>query len=119
MDRQIGRILDRPRTQAWLVADADVTDGVADLIGHLVYEDDPVPLVYFCYVKHDWRGNGFARGLLRAAEIDIARPFNYVCHTYMTDNLLKAGKMRHANWRPLLGRYGDGEDRGRDQEATG
>lgn len=128
MTPQLEKIIDRPRVHVLVIADPTETDRIADLFGHLVWEDgvqeveravvgstltikrpqpDPhlLPLVYFCYVKQDYRGHGFARGLMRAAAIDPSKPFNYVCQTHASTSMREKGKLPSANWRPLLGRY--------------
>ncbi len=117
---QIEKRLDNPRNQVLVVADPTSTDNIANLFGHLVWrpaEGDMPPLIYFCYVKKDHRGNGFARGLLKAAGIDPTGPYNYVCRTYALIGLYDAGKMPRASWRPLLGRQ-EYERKEQDERET-
>lgn len=105
---QIDRVLARPRVRVLVAADPTETDRVADLFGYLVWEErpgQPVPLVYYCYIKHAYRRSGLARGLMKAARIDTTKPFDYVCQTQAVGYLRDAGKLAHARWRPMLGRY--------------
>jgi GNAT superfamily N-acetyltransferase len=108
MTAEVERVLARPRVKVLVVSDADAVDHLADLIGHLVWQEPSTaaepPLVFFTYVKHGYRGNGFARRLFRVAGIDPTSPFNYVCQTRAAASLAEAGKLPRARWRPLLGR---------------
>lgn len=106
----LGGILAWPGVGVRLIVDVDAPPDVA-LIGHIVWRDadahDP-PLVFFCYVKHDYRGNGFARRLLEAAGIDERKAFDYVCQTRASVSMQEKRKLPRARWRPLRGRYPTG-----------
>jgi len=115
---EIEDILDRPRVRVLVAADPTATDHVADLFGHLVWEDDEhggLPLVYYCYVKHAYRGSGLARGLMNKAGIDPTSAFPYVCQTQAVSYLRDAGKLPHARWRPLLGRSNERNQHEREE----
>ena len=128
-DADIALILAKPRVNIMIAADPDAKGRDADLFGHIVWEAPrqtgalidlgTPPLIYFLYVKHDYRGNGFARGLMRAAGIDAVKPYNFVCRTHAADSLRDAGKMPRARWRPLLGRVTEGarDEHARDEAA--
>lgn len=106
MPAELEVILARPRVHVLVLADENVTDAVGDLIGYLVFDiSAATPLIYFCYVKQGYREKGFARRLFRDATIDFNGKFNYVCKTYIINELMEAGKLRRATWRPLLGRF--------------
>jgi GNAT superfamily N-acetyltransferase len=117
-------ILARPDVRVLVAADADTADHVTDLFGWLAWkpravecvvngytrrptyrlaEGGPLPLVFCAYVKRDYRRNGIARSLFRAAGIDLAGEFVYACHTRAASALADAGKIR-ATWCPALGR---------------
>lgn len=111
MEIEVKHVLDRAGVRVLVVKDLDAPAGV-DLFGHLVWEPDALraqgvadsPLVYFCYVKKDYRGSGFARGLFTAAKIPRESAYNFVCQTPAVMSLREAGKMPRATWRPNLGR---------------
>lgn len=126
-------LLASPAVRALVAADADTTDGIADLFGWLVYkplavervvdgytrtpiyrhaEGGPMPIVFCAFVKRDARRSGIARGLFRAADIDPRAPFVYACHPHDArdlDAIVKAGKIPNAAWCPNLGRLPQGE----------
>lgn len=120
MSPQLGKILDRPRVHVLVVADGDRGGAeLADLFGHLVFEDlvgQPLPLVYFAYVKHAYRRSGLARSLMRAAGIDPTSAFPYVCETKAVQYLREAGKLPRARWCPLLGRQPNQPNQEREHE---
>lgn len=112
------RIVDLPDARTLVVADTAIEPGLPDLFGFIVWREavshtvwrdsaehiEIAPLVYFVYVKYDYRGNGFARGLMRAAGIDPSSAFIYACETRASLSLQEKRKLPRARWRPLVGR---------------
>lgn len=109
---QIAKVRARPDVRTLVAYETSDTDRVADVLGFLVFDvEERPPLVYYVFVKTGYRRAGVARGLFRAAGIDPAGPFNYVCNTPMQRHL--ARKTPLARWAPLLGRFPKDERRGR------
>ena len=115
MEPVVARYLARSRVI--VAADPTETTRTADLFGHVVYETPPgrLPFVWYVYVKHDYRRNGLARGLLRTAGITVDTPIHYGCRTPVLTRLHEAGKLPRAEWRPLLGRVTQEETHGQGQ----
>lgn len=116
-------ILERNGMRALVAADADTTDGLADLFGWIVWkpravecvmnkytrrpmynlvDGGPMPLVFFVFVKAAYHRLGIARGLFRAAGIDARADFAYACHARAASDL--SNKIPNAEWCPKLGR---------------
>lgn len=68
-----------------------------------VMEVTDMPLVHYVYVKHAYRRNGIARGLLWASGVDPSKPFLYNCRTGIVSKLHE--KIPQARWAPLIARY--------------
>lgn len=133
MTATIAKIIDRPEVRTLVAVDLDATDTLSNLFGHLVYEPFAVgreynersrqymhrrlaadrrtpaaePLVWFCYVKRDFRKNGIARRMFNAASVNPRAPFHYVCNTQSAADVASHGKIPKAVWRSLLGRFPD------------
>lgn len=115
MERQVRRVLERPGVEVWVAYAPDEDDPRADLYGWIAVErgyEVPVagrmqpaeePLVHYCYVKSNYRREGIARGLFRAAGIDPAEPFAFTCTTGVVADLRH--KIPRARWNPLIARH--------------
>lgn len=101
MRAQLTKILDRDYVDCTVAFESD---DPAFVYGYLVAEPgEAPPLVYWAYVKQPYRRQGLATALFKAAGIDPASRFDFVCSTPLVPRLSKA--MPLAKWRPLLGRY--------------
>lgn len=69
-----------------------------DAYGFIVTE--PPDVVWFAFVKDEYRGRGFARALFAAAGIDPDRPFRYRVQTRSSEEIAAAGKMPLARFDP-------------------
>ena len=77
-------ILAREGVEIFVAYDPDETDYTADLFGWIAVErGHKQPLVHYVMVKKNFRGEGMARGLFAAADVDPARRFFYSCQTRM------------------------------------
>lgn len=61
------------------------------------------PLVHYVYVKSAYRGQGIARGLFQAADINPIYPFLYTCKTPCVSRISR--KIPGGEWNPLIARY--------------
>jgi GNAT superfamily N-acetyltransferase len=60
------------------VASWDEPDSPPLVLGYLVHEDGfEHPVVHWIFVKPDYRGNGLAAGMAKAAGVDSSLPFFY------------------------------------------
>lgn len=104
MRDQIAKVLDRPYVSTIVAHETNDPDPVADLYGFITAEpDESPPLVYYVYVKDNFRKFGIARGLFGAMGIDPLLPFAYVCSTPIVPKV--ARKIPCARWQPIMGRY--------------
>lgn len=79
----------------------------ADIYGYVIVDTtEALPLLYYAYVKDEYRRRGFARALFAAAGIDPADRFGYLCETRSTVALVEAGKMPKATHDPVPIRTG-------------
>lgn len=125
MSLAIGRILAQPETRVLMATDADADPGIADLLGWLAFDPHSVartydeesrryeyrrvpngtdPLVWYCFVKAPYRRHGIARRLFDRAGLDPRGAFHYIARTDDAVQLVTAGKLRRATYRPYLGR---------------
>lgn len=121
-------LLARAGVQVWVAANPGEADQRLNLYGHVVIEravvvparvrvpgKDPgrrvwatklvassVPMVHWVYVKEAKRGHGIARGLFRAAGIDLARPLWFSCKPANWPELSPLAPC--ATWRPDIAR---------------
>jgi hypothetical protein len=87
---QIARVHKRPKVITMVAAEPDA------LVGFMTAEphNEP-PLVFYVYVKEQYRRAGIARGLFRAIGIDPRERFVYACKTaVVTDLVSKAPRSR-------------------------
>jgi len=104
MTPQLDRILHRPGVEMFVAYRPGET--VADLYGWIAVERGHAqPLVHFVYVKTHQRGEGFARGLFRAAGIDPRAPFTYTTQTAPARSAQKLRKIPGAKWNPMISRH--------------
>lgn len=105
-------VCERPDVHILVAADSDVRDGLADLFGFLVYEDnavcpsapnEPLPLIHYAYIKSPARRGGLAKRLLKAAGINPREPFYYTCKTGDSQRLSR--KIPGGKWKPLIARF--------------
>lgn len=118
MHAQIDRYLDRPNVRTVLAVEkADpmffygfITADTTPQVERLEYGKTRVwpALVYYCFVKADYRKVGVARRLFAAAGVDPTRPFLYACKTPMVTRL--GNKAPLAKWNPLVARFNEGKD---------
>lgn len=79
----------------------------ADIYGYIVADTtELVPLLYYGYVKDEYRKRGFARALFAALGIDPAARLRYLCETRSSKQIVAAGKMPRAEHDPVLIRAG-------------
>lgn len=123
MRPQIAKVLARPLCRVWVAYDPQETDTRFDLYGWIAVErgysemvsrrvrgrreeflqEATRPLVHFVFVKRSFRGEGIARGLFKAADVDPDVPLNYTCKTATAARLVK--KFPAAEWKPLIARH--------------
>lgn len=105
MREQFAQVIARPYVRTVVAYETDDPDpGIADLLGFIVAEpDETPPLVYYAFVKENFRRSGIARRLFKAAGIDPAKQFHYACSTPWCLKL--ASKIPMGRWRPRRGRY--------------
>lgn len=78
-----------------------------DVYGYLVVDTtEPTALLYYGYVKDEYRKRGFARALFAAAGIDPDGRWKYLCETRSSVELVAAGKMPKATFDPVPIRAG-------------
>lgn len=101
---ELAGVLARPGVKALVAYDADDDGRIADLFGFAVAEpDSDPPLVYFVYVKDEYRRHGFARRMLAALRVDPAKRLDYALRTPVMGDLSR--KMPLARWTPIGARY--------------
>jgi GNAT superfamily N-acetyltransferase len=110
MLRQLGKLLTLPHVKVTIAFDPSDADRVADIYGWICVEHGFVsPLVYYVFVKSAYRRRGIARDLFRAAGIDLARPFAFICQTAVIEEMIKDRTLSklapHATFRPIAGRH--------------
>lgn len=123
MRRQFQKILSRYGCVTWVAFNPSDPDSGSDLYGWAAVERDfqvPVrkrvnnqweqilenseaPLVHYVFVKQAYRKMGIAKGLLRAAGVDVQEPFWHSSKTPVLEKL--KSKMPQARWNPLLARF--------------
>lgn len=113
---QIEKALGRPDVRTIIACAAS---DPLQFYGFITVDTEERPsLVYYVFTKVPyrragngrlWTGPGIARGLFRAAGIDPAQPFYFVCSTPMVRTLER--KIPTAKWRPLYGRFPKAERR--------
>ena len=117
MTSQLAKILSRPGVEVWVAYCPTETDHVADLYGWLAVEHGHrLPLVHFMFVKTNYRGEGFARGLCAAAGFDPERPLLHTCMTATVRSMRQAGKLKNARWNPLIARHPKDQTNGGPQD---
>lgn len=120
MHAQIERYLDRPNTRTILAVEDDdpmffygfASVDTTPQLEHQEYgatKEWPA-LVYYAFVKLDYRRRKIARRTLAAAGVDMGSRFLYVCKTPMSARL--APKMPLAKWNALHARFSDRKDTG-------
>jgi GNAT superfamily N-acetyltransferase len=104
MDEQVDKALKRPDVRTIVAYNVEATDHVADVHGFITADtEERPPLVYYVFVKENYRREGIARGLFAAMGIDPTKPFNYVCSTPFVRRLER--KIPLAKWEPDFGTY--------------
>jgi hypothetical protein len=90
------------------------TQRAADIYGWICTErlttrGEAVPLVFYVFVKNAYRMHGIARGLFRAAGVDLADAFVYACKTYVVEELERSRALKRmapsARYAPMAGRH--------------
>ncbi len=98
-------ILARPNAVAYVAhakADRDL------LLGFIAGEIEPKPpMVFFVYVKDQYRRAGIARDLFAALGVDPEADFEYACST--ADSAMLRSKIPRAKWWPLRARFPEGQ----------
>jgi GNAT superfamily N-acetyltransferase len=103
MEPQIEKLLARPGAVVFVAhRPGEDAEHRADLYGWIAAEPD-IALVHYVYVKHSYRRMGLARGLLGAAGIKLAEPFEFSCKTAVVRELQR--KIPRARWNPLAARF--------------
>lgn len=115
MTGQVNKLLARPGVKVTVACRPGAEGTRADLYGWVAVEAAYTfldragrerrmpPMVLFVYVKDHYRGMGFARGLLRAAGIELGDAFDYAAKTPVVSKLRT--KIPRARWNPLRARY--------------
>lgn len=106
----VNRIRERPDVTTTIAYETTDTERIADVYGFIVADVvERPPLVYYVFVKENYRRDGIARGLFAAIGVDPKLPFNYVCSTPWCTTLQR--KIPMARWMPRLGRFPKSERR--------
>lgn len=106
MWRQVEKILDRSSTTTLVAYEPEETDRRVDLQGFIAADITAgLPLVFYVFVKENYRRAGYAAGLLHAIGIDARAPFLYACKTAVVADLVRLRKIPCAKWDPLAARY--------------
>jgi GNAT superfamily N-acetyltransferase len=123
MRPQLQKILDRPGCATWVAFNPAEAESGSDLYGWAAVERDykiPTrkrvngqwetslelsedPLVHYIFTKQAYRRLGIAKGLLRAAGVNVTEPFWFSAKTPVLDRL--KAKIPQARWNPLLCRF--------------
>lgn len=101
MHPQIARALQRPTVTTTIAFEKTDPDFFYGFI--TADTSEPVPVVYYVYVKESYRKHGIARALLRAIDVDPTKYFVYVCKTGIVATL--ACKIPLARFNNLEARY--------------
>lgn len=122
MHVQIRKMLGRPGVQTIVAHETDpdiASPGVSDLLGFACVDTTPrVPYVLYVYVKAAYRNAGIARRLLRHAEVDPSKRFDFACWTEAVATLGRSGKIPLARHRPLYARFPKEPHEQRTEETT-
>lgn len=100
MHVQIAKICARPECKV-LVAHGEVEDSFLGFIAGEPTEK----VVYYCFVKENYRGEGIARALFAALDIDPLEPFVYPAMTKALSDPALRNKIPLARRDPAVGRY--------------
>lgn len=105
---QITRIRTRPHAITMIAEEPDA------LAGFICAEprNDPA-LVFYVYVKEQYRKAGIARGLFRSVGIDPDSRFIYACKTAVISELSR--KLPRAKWDPYAARFDEYRPRRHEQ----
>ena len=108
---QIARVRNRPRTITLIAEEPGA------LAGFITCDpsNDP-PLVFYVYVKEQYRRAGIARGLFREAGIDPNERFVYACKTAVISELTR--KMPRARFDPYAARFDEYRPRRHERERA-
>lgn len=80
-----------------------VDQGTRDTYYGFVCADPTDAYLFYVYVKEAYRRLGYARALLSAVGLDVARPFRYACRTRTAPRLERVWPL--AQWDPVGVRY--------------
>lgn len=101
MHPQISRVLARPNLRTVIAYDADDSDFIYGFIA--ADTSEPVPVVYYVYVKEPYRRHGIARSLFKAIGVDPTKRFVYTNKTGIVAEL--ARKIPSARFNNNEARY--------------
>lgn len=94
---QIERVRSRPKTITMVAEEPDA------LAGFICCEPGNPALVFYVYVKEQYRRAGVARGLFKSAGVDPDDRFIYACKTAVVTEL--ARKLPMARFDPYAARF--------------
>lgn len=123
MRPQLQRILSRPGCRTYVAYNPAETESGSDLYGWAAVERGfqvPVrnringlwqtsletsedPLIHYVFTKQAYRKLGIAKGLLKAAGVNLGEPFFYSCKTPVVSRLEQ--NLAQGKWNPLLARF--------------
>lgn len=101
--KAIAGIIGREATKVLVAYNPLAPKGV-ELLGYVVYEKQDPVVVHWVYVKQGLRRNGVGRSLLKYADVDEKRPFEYTFKTLDAERAIRHSKSWNARFAPALAR---------------